>query len=180
MSIEAVAYRKHLNLKLAVEELGIKWQTLYVRLRNQGIPVTGDKQRYGSDKDRLAARAELEFKKLVPFASDQNQVKFQSKFDYLVGVEKVDIKAATLKKGSKKLEAKRWSFSVKKQEFCADFIVCFAFNENSYRVFLIPGELIRNYKTISISENGNSKWLQYEVSPDEIGEFFTDITQKCA
>ena len=52
-------YEKHKNLKLAANELGVKWQTLYVQLRNRGVPITGDKSRYGSDKDRLAARAEL-------------------------------------------------------------------------------------------------------------------------
>lgn len=176
ISIEQ-AYQKHKNLKLAAEELGIKWQTLYVQLRKAGIPVTGDKTRYGSDTDRLAAMAELEFKNLVPFASDQNSIKFQSKFDFLVGSEKVDIKASRLNLGNKKFAAKRWAFSVKKQEFCADFIVCFAMHEHDYRIFLIPGELVRNYQTISIAENkdSKSKWLQYEVSKSELTEFFEEI-----
>lgn len=175
-SIESV-YNKHKNLKLAAIELGMKWQTLYVQLRNLGIPVTGDKSRYGSDKDRLAAFAELEFKKLVPFAEDQNRIKFQSKFDFLVGKEKVDIKASNEKQGCKNFAAKRWSFSVKKQEFCADFIVCFAITENAYKVFLLPGELIRTYQTISISTSpdSKSKWLQYEVTPMELSQFFFDI-----
>lgn len=54
MSIESDAYEKHKNLKLAAEELGIKWQYLYVILRKEGVAVCGDKSRYGSDKDRLA------------------------------------------------------------------------------------------------------------------------------
>jgi len=176
MTIEQ-AYQKHKNLKLAAEELGIKWQSLYVQLRKAGIPVTGDKARYGSDKDRLAARAELEFERLVPFAVDQNLIKFQSKFDFLVGAEKVDIKSSGLNQGCKKLPAKRWAFSVKKQEFCADFIVCFAMQDDDYRIFLIPGELVRNYQTISIAENksSKSKWLQYEVSKSELTEFFEEI-----
>ena len=178
MNIEQ-AYQKHKNLKLAAEELGIKWQTLYVQLRKAGIPVTGDKARYGSDRDRLAAMAELEFKNLVPFAEDQNSVQFQSKFDFLVGSEKVDIKASGLNQGCKKFAAKRWAFSVKKQEFCADFIVCFAMQEHDYRIFLIPGELVRNYQSISIpeSKNSKSKWLQYEISKTDLTEFFTEITK---
>lgn len=176
MSIKTV-YEKHKNLKLAADELGIKWQTLYVQLRKAGVPVTGDKMRYGSDKDRIASMAELEFIKLVPFAKNQNEIKFQSKFDYLVGNEKVDIKASRPAQGSKNFKATRWAFSVKKQEFCADFIVCFAMCDIGYRLFLIPGELVRNYMTISISTNNNSKskWLQYEVVPDDLYDFFTEL-----
>lgn len=177
MSIEAAVYNKHLNLKIAANELGIKWQNLYIKLRKQGVPVVGDKLRYGSDKDRLAARAEIEFIKIVPFAEDQNKLKFQAKFDYLVGNEKIDIKASNLKRGCKRFEARRWAFSVKKQEFCADFIVCFAFSDDdSYKIFLIPGEFVRNYQTISISENGKSKWLDYEVSKEELFQIFSEIT----
>ncbi len=120
----------------------------------------------------MAAKAEKEFLSIVPFAEDQNKIKFQSKFDFIVNGEKVDIKSSKLNQGSKRFSAKRWAFSVKKQEFCADFIVCFAFLDELYRLFLIPGELIRNYQTISISQNGKSKWLDYEISKDELAEFF--------
>jgi len=173
----AEVYNRHKNLKLAAAELGIKWQTLYLKLRELNIPVTGDKARYGSDKDRLAARAEMEFRRLVPFAVNQNEIKFQSKFDFLVGAEKIDIKASTLKPGSARFPALRWAFSVKKQEFCADFIVCFGMIEDSHKIFLIPGECVRNYQTISISQNGKSKWLQYEISPNELAEFFIDLAK---
>lgn len=176
------AYEKHKNLKLAADELGMKWQSLYVELRKAGVAVTGDKARYGSDKDKLAATAELEFKRLVPFAQDQNSGKFQSKFDFLVGVEKVDIKASTAHQGSKQFKAKRWAFSVKKQEFCADFIVCFAMLDVGYRIFLIPGECVRHYQTVSISSESNakSKWLQYEVQQHELSEFFTQLKSEAA
>ena len=172
-------YVKHMNLKLAAQELGMKWQSLYVKLRKLGIPVVGDKLRYGSDKDRLAARAEIEFKRLVPFAESQNEIKFQSKFDFLVSGEKVDIKASRLAQGCKKFKAKRWAFSVKKQEFCADFIVCFAMQNDGFRIFLIPGVLVRNYQTISIAENkkSKSKWLQYEISGIELTNFFEELAK---
>lgn len=171
------SYAKHMNLKLAADELGMKWQNLYVKLRKLGVAVTGDKARYGSDKDRLAAFAELEFRRIVPFAQCQNEIKYQSKFDFLVGSEKIDIKAANLKQGCKKFAARRWAFSVKKQEFCADFIVCFAMHDSGYRIFLIPGELVRNYQTISIAEDKASKgkWLQYEISQSELTEFFKEL-----
>ena len=53
MNQEVIAYRKHMNLKLAAAELGVAWQSLYVRLKQLGEPVTGDKMRYGSDRDKL-------------------------------------------------------------------------------------------------------------------------------
>lgn len=172
------AYEKHRNLKSAADELGIKWQSLYVQLRKLGVKVVGDKLRYGSDKDRFAARAELEFLRLVHFAENQNSVSYQSKFDYLVCGEKVDIKASNAAQGSKNFTATRWAFSVKKQEFCADFIVCFAMIDSGYRIFLIPGELVRKYQTISISTNpsSKSKWLQYEIQPDDLTEFFLQLS----
>jgi hypothetical protein len=170
-------YEKHKNLKLAANELGMKWQTLYVQLRNIGVPVTGDKSRYGSDKDRMAAMAELEFRRLVPFAVCQNDIKFQSKFDFLVSGEKIDVKASKLNRGCVRFPALRWAFSVKKQEFCADFIVCFAMLDEGYRILLIPGELVRKYSSISISQNGRSKWLQYEVEPHELAEFFSELSK---
>jgi hypothetical protein len=179
MDIQIQAYEKHKNLKIAANELGMKWQTLYVHLKKNNIPVTGDKLRYGSDTDRLAARAELLFQKLVPYAEDQNALKFQSKIDFVVGVDgvKVDIKAATLKQGCKAYTAKRWSFSVKKQELIADYIVCFAFYDlDGHKTFLLPSELIRNYQTISISENGKSKWNQYEITDDDLLIFFNEIS----
>ncbi|MDG4870278.1 hypothetical protein P8631_19990, partial [Guyparkeria sp. 1SP6A2] len=86
-----------------------------------GEPVTGDKLRYGSDTDRFAARAERKFNELVPFAMSQNEKKFQSKVDFMVGDSTIDVKAANLKNN-------RWSFSLKKQENIADFFVCFAFS----------------------------------------------------
>lgn len=107
------AYSRLKNLKLVGLELGIPWQTVYVHLRAAGVPVTGDKSRYGSDTDRLAANAERIFAALVPNASDQNDKKFQAKVDFIVGQYKVDVKASRLRNG-------RWAFSLKKQERIAE------------------------------------------------------------
>ena len=72
MNQEVIAYRKHMNIKLAAAQLGVAWQSLYVRLKQLGEPVTGDKMRYGSDRDKLAAMAEAKFLQLVPFAVDNS------------------------------------------------------------------------------------------------------------
>lgn len=169
-------YLKHKHLKLAADELGMKWQTLYVWLKKAGIQVIGDKSKYGSDKDKLASHAENLFQQLVPNAVNQNESKFQSKIDFMVGDKKIDVKSSNLNKGMKNSDSKRWSFSVKKQEFIADFLVCFAFINGSdiYKLLLIPSELISKYQTITVSSS-KSKWLDYEISPNELKNFFEEV-----
>jgi hypothetical protein len=173
----AEVYGRHKNLKLAANELDMKWQTLYVQLRKIGVPVTGDKSRYGSDTDKLAAEAELEFMRLVPSAISMNESKFQAKVDFMVGREKIDVKASKLKQGNKKYKSLQWSFCLKKQELIADFFVCFGMTDIDYKVFLIPGECVRFYQTVSISQKGKSKWHQYEINPNDLAEFFTEIVR---
>lgn len=172
--VEAYSHIK--NLKLVGIELGIPWQSVYVYLKRAGVAVTGDKARYGSEKDRFAARAEKEFQRLVPAASDQNHVTFQAKVDFLVGLLGVDVKASLAHFGRADSQRRRWAFSMKKQERIADFVVCFAFhNDTTYAVFLLPGEVIRNYQTISIPLSGNSKWLDYKIEPVELAPFFNSV-----
>lgn len=107
------AYEKHKHLKLAGEEIGVPWQTVYVHLRLAGVPVVGDKSRYGSDSDRLAALSETEFAKLVPAARNQNDAIFQPKLDFFVHGYGVDVKASRHKRQSSKAKTLRWAFSLR-------------------------------------------------------------------
>ena len=84
-------YDKHMNLKIAAQELGMKWQTLYWHLSREGHPVLGDKKRYGSDIDKLAEYTEDLFQNLFPEANNNNGDKFQSKYDFTLGDYKIDI-----------------------------------------------------------------------------------------
>lgn len=170
------AYAKHKHLKLAANDVGIPWQTVYVHLKRAGVAVTGDKLRYGSDTDRTAAVAEQHFLRLVPSATDQNAAKFQSKVDFLIHGFGVDVKASRLH-GAGAGKSKKWMFSVKKQEAVADFFVCFAYTEDLQQVvrtLLIPGELARHHTSISLPENGG-KWADYEVAPESLAQFFADL-----
>lgn len=170
------AYRKHKHLKLAANDVGIPWQTVYVHLRNAGEPVTGDKSRYGSDKDKLAARSERVFMSFVPNARDCNESEFQSKVDFYVNGFTVDVKASTLKRSSGKAKTRRWAFSVKKQEAVADFFICFGFDDDMVvrRTLLIPGEVARYMTTINLPESGG-KWSDYQVDPKTLARFFDDL-----
>lgn len=174
-----VAYAKHKHLKLASNDVGIPWQTVYVYLRRAGIQVTGDKLRYGSDTDRLAAIAEQHFQRLVPSAKDQNSTKFQSKVDFFVYGFGVDVKSSRLHDAGLG-KSKKWAFSVKKQEAVADFFVCFAYADDSQhvvRTLLIPGEIAKHYTNISLPEWGG-KWADYEVDPDSLEQFFASLKAK--
>lgn len=163
------SYSRLKNLKLVGLELGIPWQTVYVHLRAAGVAVTGDKSRYGSDTDRLAAKAETLFSTLVPNAVNQNDHQFQAKVDFKVGGYAVDVKASRLRGG-------RWAFSLKKQKRVADFFVCFAFNEDdTYRTLAIPGELCRYLQTISLSAAAHTKWWDYEIPADQLRSFFDQV-----
>lgn len=177
MSIYSEAYAKQRNLKLAAAELGISWSTLYIKLKKEGVPVTGDKLRYGSDRDRLASLAEVEFKRLVPTAKDMNSVSFQAKYDFEVDGLKVDVKASMPRQLAKKYPAKSWAFSFKKQSLLCDFICCFCMGEDRAikRVLLVPKEFFEGLQTVSVSCGGLSKWLEYEIQPEELAAFFSSL-----
>lgn len=179
MDIKIEAYRRHKNLKLAAIELGIKWQSLYVYLRKNNEPVTGDKLRYGTDRDRLGHLAEAEFKKLVPFAIDYNNIQFQSKYDFDVLSQKVDVKASKPRKLNQRFEAKSWSFSFKKQSLICDFICCFCMNDDkeTQHILLVPSEFFKGLQTVSVSCKGHSKWLDYKIEAKDLSEFFTTLSE---
>lgn len=174
MSQEAIAYDKHKNLKLAAADIGIKWQTLYARLKNQGVKVVGDKLKYGSDRDRLSTLAELEFLRFVPSAISMNSIKWQHKYDFEVNGHKVDVKCSMPKKLSKSSDSESWSFSFKKQSLICDFVCCFGLNNSreTEKIILVPSEFFKGLQTVSVSINGNSKWMDYEIKGDELESFF--------
>lgn len=169
------AYDKHKHLKIAANELGIKWQLYYIKLKKLGVQVVGDKSKYGSDSDKLACKGEALFKSLVPFAKDQNETQFQAKVDFMVGGYSVDVKTSTVKQVGKNGTG-RFAFSLKKQELIADFFVCFGMTKYKTHCFLIPNEIASKYQTMSISTSGSSKWWDYEIDTDDLNGFFRELT----
>lgn len=171
------SYSKHNNLKLAADELGMGWQNLYYHLKKNGVSVVGDKTKYGSASDKLAAKAELLFSKIVPYATNNNEKTFQAKIDFYVNDLKIDIKSSELHFSSKKFKSKRWAFSLKRQEMFADFFVAFGYEGEKVTIFLFPSEIIKHYQTISINPYGQSKWLQYMVTEPDLLEFFNNFSE---
>lgn len=172
----ADSYARHKKLKMVEQETGIPWQTVYVHLRAAGVAVTGDKSRYGSDKDKLAAIAEKEFERLIPAAENMNRVQFQAKIDFMVGHLGVDVKSSRPNVYDRHGN-KRWAFSLKQHQMMADFLVCFGYDDpaDSYALFLIPGELVRSTQTVSIPYRRASKWVDYEINPKDLKPFFDSL-----
>ncbi len=175
-------YDKHKHLKNAADELGIKWQNLYYHLNSAGHPVTGDKERYGSDKDKFAKVMEDRFKSLIPYAKDGNMSKFQATVDFDVKGLQIDVKGSTKKDGYKnsphKNPALRWAFTTKVQRDVADYLVCYCMTGKScvdygetQKILLIPKEFFKGKQMISVSCN-KSKWYDFEVTEQELKEFF--------
>lgn len=172
------SYHKHEQLFAAAEELEIPWQTLYSRLRKAGFNVTGNKSKWGSVKDRFAAKGESEFKTLVPDAKDQNESKYQSKVDFIVYGMKVDVKSAKQKKSNSNYSGKRWAFSLKKQLEEADFYVLFCYNDDATVLegcYLIPRDMIIGLQTISIPVSSKSKWHCFKIDEKTLADFFLQM-----
>ncbi len=163
-------YKELQNLKLVAQETGIPWQTVYWYLKKGGIEVTGNKNVYGTTIERFGYRGEEYFQEIVPNAINQNNIKFQSKIDFVVGNNSIDIKSA-------KFKHDRWAFTLIKQIKEADFFVLLAYCSEGKEVqhhFLIPNEMLRkSLKTISIPlKVQKSKWHDFIISKEDIKEFF--------
>lgn len=175
------SYKRLMNLKLVGDEIGIPWQTVYFHLKSVGFEVVGDKKRYGSTKDKIAEKFESRFQKLIPFARPNNEYKYQAKIDFFVGDYSIDIKCSSLQKAgiqpSGKSFSARWAYCISKQKKTADFFVMYALNEDQSvrHVFLIPKEIAITCTTISIPESKKSKWFDYEISENELLDFFREF-----
>lgn len=168
-------YRRHLNLKMAADELGVTFQWLYKILKKAGEPVVSDKAKYGSERDQFAARSEALFQSIVPMAVDQNKKNYQSKYDFEVCGQKIDVKASMPRSHHHSSKTKGWAFSIKKQRLICDALVCLAFDDHEklQHILLIPGDIIRNHSTIRLPGTGVGKWYDFEVNENELIEFFS-------
>jgi hypothetical protein len=178
-------YMEYKNLKLAAKDLNMPWQTLYWNLKKLGYDVMGDKKKYGSANDKLAAHAENYFNQLVPHAINQNVKRFQSKFDFKVGEYKVDVKSSTRKiQNSNRQNTsgyQRWMFGLKDHQYQCDFLACVCYSGKDTeefgeveKILLIPKEFFQNYQTISVACT-KSKWDDFSISQEGLSTFFSGL-----
>lgn len=176
------SYARLKNLKLVEMETGIKWQKVYTILRRRGVPVCGDKARYGSATDRVALIGESKFAAAVPFAENNNQGKWQATVDFSIKNILVDVKTSYLMPGGRLASGKsftpRWCFCINKQKDIADFFVLYALGDKNKtkHIFLMPNEIATSRSTISIPLSLKSKWADYRIEERELSDFFRDMT----
>lgn len=181
-SSEAIieSYRRLKNTKLVSAELGVPLSTVYWRLQRSGEPVTGDKAQYGSATDKTGARGERWFKRVIPWAEDQNDVEFQSKVDFLVSGLRVDVKTSRPRLTKKGLLS--WTWSLRKQRDEADYFVCLALtgrgeNPGVHKALLLCGEVAQSSSSLHLSHDGialRGKWARAARSSDELRQFFEE------
>lgn len=85
-------------------------------------------------------------------------------FDFTCRHDKlIDVKGSCRNHSEK--GADRWHFTIK-QNHIADYFLCLAFNNrndlNPEHIWLIPGDMINDCVSVSISETMLAKWAQYE------------------
>lgn len=174
------AYRQLKNTKLVGAMLGVPIATVYWRLRRAGEPVTGDKARYGSDTDKVAARGERWFQRVIPWAEDQNHGEFQSKVDFLVDGLRIDVKTSRPK--LTRTGVITWAWSLQKQKDAADFFVCLALSNRSedpgvHTALLVPGDVARRCGSLRVSHDRialRGKWARFARSSAELRQFFEE------
>lgn len=175
------AYDKYKNLKLAADEIGMKWQKLYTVLIKEGVKVTGDKARYGSASDRIAVIGEQIFKETIPEAIDNNNFKYQATIDFTVLDYTVDVKTSKLQhKTDKHKSTERWAYCINKQKDIAEFFVFYALDDDlkPIHIFLMPNEIVTTATSVSIPASKNSKWFDYEVTKEDLQDFFKSLPKK--
>lgn len=155
---------------LTATEQQVKMAAQLYEMRDKARWLLGDKY-----KPHMA-----KFLQLVPFAVDQNKLSCQSKFDFSVMGHLVDVKSSIPKQLNARYPAKSWAFSFKKQSLTCDFICCFCLDEQKEieHVLLVPREFFVGLQTISVSQYGSSKWLDYSVKQDELSSFFISLGNK--
>ena len=166
-------YNEYKNIKKVGELTSIPWQTVYWNLQKRGIICIGDKEKYGSNKDRFACIGEKYIQSIFgDKAKNQNEKKFQSKFDFLISDLKVECKSSKFSQKNKK-----WAFSFKRQRKVADFYIALCFDSNGNSVLynlLIPDFMIRdNLQQISIGQDiMKSKWSNFIVTKEQLLKSF--------
>lgn len=91
-------------------------------------------------------------------------------YDFVCGKDyKIDVKSACKPRHGRYLD--RWTFHIHKNKI-ADYFLCLAFDNrddlNPQYLWLIPGNILNNNISITISKTTLDKWEQYEQPLDKV------------
>jgi len=132
-------------------------------LYKAGVTLTGDKLRYGCERDKQARKAELFVLSQLNGAVDHNAAQFQPKTDVTYRGFRIEVKSSVLQHRRGQLIL---SFMVEKQPHIVDLFVCVGyFNSNDdvpLTVYVIPGHLAPRW-CIKITLTGRSKYERFRI-----------------
>jgi hypothetical protein len=132
-------------------------------LYKAGVTLTGDKLRYGCERDRQARKAELFVLSQLDGAIDHNAAQFQPKMDATYRGFRIEVKSSVLQHHTGQLLL---SFMVEKQPHLADLFVCVGYFRNDddvpLAVYVVPGHLAPRW-CIKITLTGRSKYERFRV-----------------
>lgn len=167
------SYKRLGSIPAVTQETGCPPYIVFKWLKFRKMLKPTDGMKYGSASSKKGFEAEVEFKKLVPFAMPANE-HLQSNcpsFDFDINGCSVDVKLSGIRSG------KRYEFKTSgRKHFSCDFYVVFCLTGESisegYRLLVIPAEIADTVGAISIAEK--SKYWDFEIQPTELAEFFSD------
>lgn len=178
-------YRQSKDLKAVARDLGLPVIRVYLWLKTSGVLLREDSIAMGSAASRLGARAEQEFKSLVPTAKDMNCDVRQNHpgYDFEVNGQRIDVKAVSFYRRKDTKRKLHWNISAgtarNPREKGADVYVVFALLgkdlKHGYRLFAIPAELIGDRRYITITQGVPCDWDGFELKPDELSEFLHSL-----
>lgn len=88
-------------------------------------------------------------------------------YDFICGKGyKIDVKSSTIHK-----KGKYWQFHIR-QNMCADYFLCIAFdnreNLNPLHLWLLPGNIVNQFRGISIHPSTINKWDEYRLDINRV------------
>jgi hypothetical protein len=172
-------YRRNQDIGEVASETGLPWHIAYIHLKRAKVLNIETRLVSGAPNDQMGAWYEREFRRLVPSARSQNDVKAQNKVDYLVGAAKVEIKSSSLYTHGGGMQ--HWKFRVfspRTRLRNADYYVCFGRLDtkdlNNYAVFLFPAEVL-TVGNVTVRLDGQNLWSQFKIETGELQPFFDTL-----
>lgn len=170
------AYHRLGSIKSVCLDTGAPPYVVYKWLKIGGLLKPNDAVKYGTTGAKAGAKAELEFKKLVPFAMETNKHLETNcpSFDFDIGGTTIDVKFSSLHPSGK------WNFrSAQGKAMHPDFYVLFCATDGKkdmtgkYKVLVIPSEILGTVSQVCINKNGGM-YDDFEIEPSELADFFRD------
>jgi len=172
------AYQRLGSIPAVCLETGCQPYIAYKWLKIAKVLKSKEGMRYGTTGQKQGARAELEFKRLVPFAMPANEALQNNciAFDFDINGITVDVKFASLCEGSGVYTFRTAHSKPIRPDYSCAFLAAPGLKElksDQYRVLVVPDELVTNIKGVHIQKNSVRYW-DFEIAPNELAGFFRE------